>query len=167
MLAKWCSKFFKLGFDSMWTKNFQMYKLDSEKAEEPEIKLPTSVGSYKKQRNSRKIPTSASLVTLNESFDCVGHDKLWKILKEMKIPDHLTYLLRNLCAGQKATARSGHRTTDWFKIGKGVNQACISLLCSLTSLQSISCKMPGWMKNKLESKWPGEISTTSDMQIPL
>ena len=64
MLAKWCSKFFKLGFDSMWTKNFQMYKLDSEKAEEPEIKLPTSVGSYKKQRNSRKIPTSASLLKL-------------------------------------------------------------------------------------------------------
>jgi len=85
----------------------------------------------------------------------------------MKIPDHLTYLLRNLCAGQKATARSGHGTTDWFKIGKGVNQACISSLYSLTSLQSISCEMPGWMKNKLESKWPGEISTTSDMQIPL
>ena len=95
--------------------NFQMFRLDSEKAEEPEIKLPTSVGSYKKQRNSRNIPTSASLVTLNESFDCVGHDKLWKILKKMGILDHLTCLLRNLYAGQVATVRTRHRTTDWFQ----------------------------------------------------
>ena len=102
-----------------------------------------------------------------ECFDCVGHNKLWKILKEMQIPDHLTYLLINLYAGQKATVRSGHGTTDWFKIGKGVHQACISSLCSLTSLQSTSCEMPGWMKNKLKAKWPGETSTTSDMQIPL
>ena len=73
-------KFFKLGFNSMRTENLQMYKLDLEKAEEPEIKLPTSIGSQKKQENSRKTSTSASLTMLNKAFDCVDHKKLWKIL---------------------------------------------------------------------------------------
>ena len=90
--------------------NFQMFKLDLEKAEEPEIKLSTSIRSYKKQENSRKTSTSASLTTL--TLTCVDHNKLWKILKEMGIPDHLTCLLRNLYAGQEATVRTGHRTTD-------------------------------------------------------
>ena len=74
------------------TVNFQMFKLDLEKAEEPEIKLPTSAGSYKKQEDSRRTPTSASS-TNAKAFDCVDHNKLWKILKEMGIPDHLTFLL--------------------------------------------------------------------------
>ena len=90
-----------------------MFNLDLEKAEEPEIKLPTSVGSLKKQENSRKTPTSASLSRL-KVFDCVDHNKLWKILKKMGIPEHLTCLLRNLYAGQEATVRTGHGTTDWF-----------------------------------------------------
>ena len=64
-----------------------------------------------------------------KAFDCVGHNKLWKILKEMGIPDHLTCLLRNLCAGQEATVRTGHGTTDWFQIGKGVRQGCILSPC--------------------------------------
>ena len=85
-----------------------MFKLDLEKAEEPEIKLPKSVGSLKKQDSSRK--TSASLTTLKS--DCVDYNKLWKILQEMRIPDHLTCLLRNLYAGQDATVRTGHGTTD-------------------------------------------------------
>ena len=76
-----------------------MYKLDSAKAKEPEIKLPTSVGSYKKQKNSRKTPTSSSLT---KAFEGVDHNKLWNILKEMGLPDHLTCLLRNLYAGQEA-----------------------------------------------------------------
>ena len=88
----------------------QMFKLDLEKPEEPEIKLPTSAGSSKKQESSRKTPISA------KAFDCVDHNKLWKILKEMGIPDHLTCLLRNLYAGQEATVRTGHGTTDWFQI---------------------------------------------------
>ena len=103
-----------------------MFKLDLEKAEESEIKLSTSIRSYKKQENSRK--TSASLTTLN-SLTCVDHNKLWKILKEMGIPDHLTCLLRNWYSGQEATVRTGHGTTDWFKIRKGVCQGCILSPC--------------------------------------
>ena len=107
--------------------NFQMFKLDLEKAEEPEIKLPTSVGSLKKQESSKKSPTSA--LDYAKAFDCVDHNKLWKILKEMRIPDHLTCLLRNLYAGQEATVRTGHGTTDWFQIGRGVCQGCILSTC--------------------------------------
>ena len=103
-----------------------MYKLDLEKAEEPEIKLATSVGSQKEQENSRKTSISASLTKV---FDCVDHNKLWKILKAMGVPDYLTYLLRNLYAGQEVTVRTGHGTTDWFKIVKGVRQGYILSLC--------------------------------------
>ena len=95
-----------------------MLKLVLKKAEEPEIKLPTSAGSSKKQESSRK--TSISALLTMQTFDCVDHNKLWKILKEMGIPDHLTCLLRNLYAGQEATVRTGHGTTDWFQIGKEV-----------------------------------------------
>ena len=89
---------------------------------------PTSVGSSKKQESSRKTSTSASLAT-PKPFTCVDHNKLWKILKEMGIPDHLTYLLRNLYAGQEVTVRTGHGTIDCFQIGKGVHQGCILSLC--------------------------------------
>ena len=97
-----------------------MFKLVLEKAEEPEIKLPTSSGSWKKQESSRK--TSISAFDYVKAFDCVDHNKLWKILKEMGIPDHLTCLLKNLYASQEATVRTGHGTTDWFQIGKSVCQ---------------------------------------------
>ena len=97
-----------------------MFKLALEKAEEPEIKLPISAGSSKKQESSRK--TYFCFIDYAKAFDCVDHNKLWKIMKEMEIPDHLICLLRNLYAGQEATVRTGHRTTDWFQIGKGVRQ---------------------------------------------
>ena len=97
-----------------------MYKLVLRKAEEPEIKLPTSIGSSKKHENSRK--TSTALLTMPEPLT-VDQRKLWKILKEMGILDHLTSLLRNLFASQEATVRTGHRT-DWFQIRKGVRQGC-------------------------------------------
>ena len=126
-LAKQCSKFSKPGFNSMWTMNFQMFKLDLEKAEEPEIKLLTSIGSLKKQESSRKSSTSA-LLPMPKSC-CVDHNKLWKILQEMGIPDHLTCLLRNLYAGQEATVRTEHGTRDWFQIRKGVRQGCILSPC--------------------------------------
>ena len=193
----------------MWTVNFQMFKLVLEKAKGPEIKLPTSAGSSKKQESSRKTSISAlltmpkpltvsaakslqSLPTLCNPIDgsapgstvpgilqartlewvaisfsnawkwkgkvkllshvwllatpwiaayqappsmgfsrqdCVDHNKLWKILKEIGIPDHLTSLLRNLYAGQEATVRTGHGTTDWFQIGKGVCQGCVLSPC--------------------------------------
>ena len=144
-----------------------MFKLDLEAAEEPEIKLPTSVGSSKKQESSRKTSTSALLTMLNEAFDCVIHSKLWKILKEMGIPGRLTYLLRNLYAGQEATVRIVHGTTDWFQIGKGVCQGCIltPCLCNLYA-EYTSREMLGWRKHKLESRLLREISISPDMQIP-
>ena len=95
-----------------------MLKLGLEKAEEPEVKLPTSVESSKKQENSRKTSTSVSLTTLKPLT--VDHSKLWKILKERGTPDHLTCLLKNRHAGQEAIVRTIHGTMDWFKIGKGV-----------------------------------------------
>ena len=104
-----------------------MVKLDLEKAEEPEIKLPTSVGSSKKQESSRK-DIYFSFIDYAKAFDCVDHNKLWPILKEMGIPEHLICLLRNLYAGQEVTVRTGHGTTDWFQIGKEVCQGCILLL---------------------------------------
>ena len=107
---------------------FQMLKLVLEKAEEPEIKLPTSAGSWKKQESSRKN-IYFCFIDYVKAFDCVDHNELWKILKEMGIPDHLTCLLRNLYAGQEATVRTGHGTTDWFQIGKGVRQGCILSPC--------------------------------------
>ena len=106
-----------------------MFKLVLEMAEEPEIKLPTSSVSLKKQQSSRKTSISALLTMLKPLT--VSHNKLWKILKEMGIPDHLTCLLRNLYAGQEATVRTGHGTTDWFQIGKGVRQGCIFSPCLL------------------------------------
>ena len=98
-----------------------MFKLDLEKAEEPEIELPTSTGSWKKQESSRRN-NYFCFIDYAKAFDCVDHNKLWKILKEMGIPDCLTCLLRNLYTGQEATVRTGHGTTDWFQIGKGACQ---------------------------------------------
>ena len=106
--------------------NFQIYKLDLEKTEEPEIKLPTSVTLSKKQESSRKTSTSA-LLTKPKPLT-VDHNKLWKILQEMGVADHLTCLLRNLYAGQEATVRTGHGTRDWFQIGKGVHPVPIVTL---------------------------------------
>ena len=105
-----------------------MFKLDLEKTVEPEIKLSTSVGSLKKKENTIKN-IYFCFIDYTKAFDCVDHNKLWKILKEMEIPDHLTCLLRNLYAGQEATVRTRHGTTDWFQIGKGVHQGCILSLC--------------------------------------
>ena len=104
-----------------------MFKLVLEKAEEPEIKLPTSTWSLKKQESQKNI--YFCFIDYAKALDCVDHNKLWKILKEMGIPGHLTCLLRNLYAGQEATFRTGHGKTDWFQIGKGVRQGCILSPC--------------------------------------
>ena len=104
-----------------------MFKLDLEKAKEPQIKLPTSTGSLKRQESSRKASTSA-LLTMPKS-STVWTTTNWKILNEMGIPDHLICLLRNVYAGQEATVRAGYGTTDWFQIGKGVCQGCILSPC--------------------------------------
>ena len=104
-----------------------MFKLVLEKAEEPEIKLSTSAESSNKEESSRKI--YFCFIDYAKAFDCVDHKKLWKILKEMGIPDHLTCLLRNLYAGQEAAVRTGHGTTDWFQIVKEARQGCILSPC--------------------------------------
>ena len=101
-----------------------MFKLVLGNAEEPEIKLPISAGSLKKQDSSRKNMYFC-FIDYVKAFDCVDHNKLWKILKAIGITDHLTCLLRNLYAGQEATVRTGHGTTDGFQIGKGVSQGCV------------------------------------------
>ena len=108
--------------------NFQIFKLVLEKAEEPEIKLPTSSGSSKKQESSRKN-IYFCFIDYAKAFDCVDHNKLWKILQEMGISDHFTCLLRTLYAGQEVTVRTGHGTIDWFQIRKGVHQGCILSPC--------------------------------------
>ena len=104
-----------------------MFKLDLEKAEEPEIKLPTSVGSLKKQESYKKL--YFHFIDYVNAFDCVDHNKWWKILQEMGIPDHLACLLRNLYASQEATLRTGHGPADWFQTGKAVCQGFILSTC--------------------------------------
>ena len=140
--AKECSNYYTFAFISHTSNNAQnslgqpsTIKLVLEKAEEPEIKLPTSVGSSKKAREFQKN-IYFCFIDYAKAFDCVGHNKLWKILKEMGMPDHLTCLLRNLNAGQEARVRTGHGTTDWFQIGKGVCQGYILLPAYLTYMQS-------------------------------
>ena len=110
-----------------------MFKLDLKEAEEPEIKLSTS----KKQeiiKKSKRVPENIYFCFTDhaKAFDCVDHNKLWKILQEVEIQDHLTCLLQNLYAGQEAMVRTGHGTTDWFQIRKGERQGCILSLCSFT-----------------------------------
>ena len=104
-----------------------MFKLDLEKAEEPEIKLSTSVGSLKKQEFQKNI--YFCFIDYDKAFDCVDYNKLWKIPQEMGIPDNLTCLLRNLYAGEEARVRTRHGKTDWFQIGKGVCQGCMLSPC--------------------------------------
>ena len=105
--------------------SFNMFKLDLEKAEE---KIANIHCIIKKAREFQKN-IYFCFIDCAKAFDCVDHNKLWKIPKEMGISDHLIFLLRNLYAGQKATVRTGHGTTEWFQVGKGVHQGCILLPC--------------------------------------
>ena len=140
-----------------------MFKLDLEKTEEPDIKLPTSIQSQKKQENSRKTSASASLTTLKPLTVWITAN-CGKFFK-MGIPHHLTCLLINLYAGQEATVRTGHRTMDWLKLGKEYIKAVYCHPVYLTYMQSTSCEMPGWMNHKLELRLSREISTTAEMRI--
>ena len=113
--------------------NFQMFKMDLEKAEEPEIKLPTSIRLFKKEKKktTRKFQENIyfCFIDYTKALDCVDHNKFWKILQEMGIPGHLTCLLRNLHAGQEATGTTRHGKTDWFQIGKAVHEGYILSPC--------------------------------------
>ena len=140
-----------------------MFKLDLEKAEEPEIKLPTSVGSLEKQENSRK--TSPLLYWLCQS--------LWLCGSQQTVENSLrdgntrltTCLLRNLYAGQEETVRTGHRTTDWFQRGKGVCQGCILSPCLFNLYAEYTMRHAGLEETQAGIRLPGEISITSDMQM--
>ena len=127
-----------------------LFKLAVEKAEEPEIKLSTSVGSLKKQESSLKTSTSALLTMINPLSVWITTN-CGKFLRDGK-PDHLTCLLRNLYAGQEATVRTGHGTTDWFQIEKEYVKAVYCHPAYLTYILSTSLEMLGWMKHKLESR---------------
>ena len=139
-----------------------MSKLDLEKAEEPEIKVPASTGSSKKQEFQKNI--NFCFIDYAKAFDCVDHHILWKILKELRIPHHLTCLLRNLYAGQEATVRTGHGT-DWFQIGKGVQQGYILSPC----LFSLYTEYIMWNSGLDEAQAGIKIARrniiTSDMQM--
>ena len=140
-----------------------MFKLVLEKAEETDVKLPTSTGSSKKQERSRKTSISALLTMPKTLTVCITIN--WKILKDMGVSDHLTRCLRNLYAGQEATVRTGHGTIDWFQIGKGVHQGCILSPCLFNLYAENIMRNTRLEKHKLESRLLKEISTTSDMQM--
>ena len=160
VLVRWSSMSFKLGFSCTWTKNFQMYKLGLEKAEEPEIRLSTFVGSRRKQGSSRKTSTSSSLTMLKPLTVIIMN--CGKFLKRC----HFTCLLRNVYVGQEATVRTKHGIMDWFKIGERVCQGCT--LSPWLNNQSTSREMLGWMNHRLKSRLPGEIAVISDRwMIPL
>ena len=141
-----------------------MFKLVLEKAEEPEIKLPTSIGSSKKAREFQKN-INFCFIDYAKAFDYVVHNKLWNILKEMGIPDHLICLLRNLYAGQEATVRTGRGKTDWFQIGKGVRQGCILSPCLFNFYAEYIMKNAGLEKARAGIKIVGRNINNSDMQM--
>ena len=118
-------------------------------------------------KQARKFQKNIYLcfIDYTKAFDCVDHNKLWKILKEMGIPDHLICLLRNLYAGQEAAVRTGHGTTDWFQIGKGVHQGCILSSCSFNLYAEYIMRNAGLEEAQAGIKIAGEISTSSDMQM--
>ena len=164
MLVRLCSKSFKLGFSRMWTVNFQMHKLGLKRQRNQRSHCQHSLD----HRESNGIAENIYFCFTDyaKAFDCVDHNKLWKILQEkVGITDYLTCLLRNLYAGQEATVRTGCETMDWFKLGKEYITAVYCHPAYLTFMQNTSCKMLGWMKHKLEPRLSGETSITSDVQM--
>ena len=130
--------------------NFQMFKLDLEKTEEPEIICWIIEKAREFQKN-----IFFCFINYAKTFDCVDHNKLWKILKQMGIPDHLTFLLRNLYAGQEATVRTGHGTTDWFQTRKGICQCCILSPCLFNLYAEYIMKNPGLDEEQVGIKIAG------------
>ena len=160
-------KIFQVGFSNIWTENIQMYKLGLEDAEEPEIKLPTFVGSWRKQRNSRKISTSASWtmlkpVTLWITMNCGKFFNRWEYQTTLPVSWEGCIWVK------KQQLEPDMEQWTGSKLGKEYIKVLYSHPIYLTYMQGTSGEMLGWMKLKLESRLPGEISTTSDMQmIPL
>ena len=141
-----------------------MFKMDLEKTEELEIKIANICWIIEKAREFQKN-IYFCFIDYGKAFDCVDHNKLWKILTKMGIPDHLTCLLRNLYADQEATVRTGLETTDWFQIGKGLHQGCILSPCLFNFSAEYIIRNAGLEEAQLESRLLGETSITSDMQM--
>ena len=135
------------------------------KRQEPEIKSSANIHWIIKKAREFQKNIYFCFIDDAKAFDCVDHNKLWKILKEMGILNHLTCLLRNLYASQEATVRAGHGTTDWFQIGKGVHKGCILSLCLFNLYAEYIMRNAGLEEAQAESRLPGEISITSDMQM--
>ena len=160
-LVKWCSKFSKPGFNSTWTVNFQMFKLALEKAVEPEIKLTTSVGSSKKQEFQKNI--YSYFIDYAKAFNCVDHNKLLKILRDGNTRPPDLPLEKPVC--RSGSNRTGHGTTDWFQMGKGVLQGCTLSACLFNLYAEYSMRNAGLEEAQLESRLTGKITITSDMQV--
>ena len=141
-----------------------MFKLDLEKAEEQRGKIASIHWIIEKAREFWKN-IYFCFTDYAKTFDCVDHNKLWEILKGKGIPDHLICLLRNLYAGQEATVRTRHETKDWFQIGKRVHQGCILSPCLFNLYAGYILRNARLDEAQLESRLPGEISITSDMQM--
>ena len=163
MLVRLCSNSFKLGFNITWTENFQMFKLVLEKAEEPEIKLPTSAGSWKKQESSRKTSISA-LLTMPTPLTVWITINCGKLLKRWHYQTTSPVSWETCMWVKKQQLEPDMEQWTGSKLGKEYNKAVYCHPAYLTSVQGTSCEMPGWMNHKLKSRLPGEI-TTSDMQM--
>ena len=153
MLARSCSKSFRLSFRQYMNRELPDVQAGFRKGRGTRDQIANIHWIIEKAREFQEN-IYFCLIDYAKAFDCVDQNKLWKILKEMRIPDHLTCLLRNLCVSQEATVRTLHGTTDWFKIGKEVWQGCIlSHYLFNLYVEQIS-EMPNWMKHKLESRLP-------------
>ena len=152
-----------LGFSIMWSKNLQT-STGFRKGKGTRDQIANICWIIEKAREFQKN-IYFCFIGYVKAFDCVDHNKLWKTLKEIGIPDHLTCLLRNLYVGQEATVRSRTGTTDCFQIGKGVRQGCILSPCLFNLCAEYIMQNAHWMSHRLESRLPEEISTISDMQM--
>ena len=178
--AKECSNYCTIALNSHASK--VMHKILQARLQQyVNYELPDVQARFRKGRGTRYQIANICLITEKErefqknnylcfinyakAFDYVDHNKLWKILQEMGIPDHLTCLLRNLFAGQEGTVWTGHGTTDWFHIGKGVHQGCILSPCLFNLYAEYIMRNAGLDEAQLESRLLGELSITSDMQI--
>ena len=157
MLSRLCSKFSKLGFNSTWTGQAGFRRSGRTRDQTANVHW-----IIEKAREFQKN-SYFCFIDYAKAFDCVDHIKLWQILQEMGIPHHLTCLLRNLYTGQETKLESHMEQRTRSKLGKEYVKAVYCHPAYLTYMQNASCEMPGWMKHKLESRLPREISTISDM----
>ena len=150
MLRRLCSKSFNLGFISIWTENIQMYKQGFWRGRGTSSKIANIHWIIEKAREFQK---TIWFIDYSKAFDCIDHNILWKILKEIEVPDHFTYPEKPVC--RSGSNRTGHGTTDWFQGGKGRCQGYTLSPAYLTYIQSTSCRMLGWMDHKMEIRIAG------------